>query len=84
MYKNVNLDNQIEVEKLINDVLKPYFVKQNSEYKYQLKKSLAYYLTTLNFSLEDIIDSNLLPFDSPEQRFIFQKSVELLFWRRRL
>ncbi len=70
-FKDIDLENDYDVQNIIDNILKPYFTQQNELYKLNLKRSLSYHLTTLSFSLEEIIHSFLLPFELPNDKGLY-------------
>ena len=71
-YKDLDPKNEKEVKKkVIEGVLKPYFLGFDKDSQEKIKTSFSYYLTRSSFDFEGIFDSVLPPFEYPNDFFIW-------------
>lgn len=62
-FSGFDVNNEVEMRKIIEKYLLPEFKEASSIYQEQAKQSLAYFLTTESIDFKRIIQSLLLPFD---------------------
>jgi len=70
-FASFNSNNENEVKQLAKDVLLPAFEKRIKPFKVEMKNSLAYYLKYNKVDFESIIDSLLLPIETPKDPLLF-------------
>lgn len=70
-YGKINPDSEMEVKRLIEEVLLPEFEKRIKPFKLQMKNTLAFYLNNNKIDFESIYDSLLLPIDTPKDSKLF-------------
>lgn len=80
MYNNIDSNNENQIKNIITETIKPFYEKQNEEYKASAKRSLSYFLTTNRINYGYIFDSCLIAFDHPiDARDFFVWIWEILF-----
>jgi hypothetical protein len=61
----IDSNDEHKMKELITEFILPYYKKATDKYKQSVKNTMMYYLTTEKIDFERIIESNLLPFDTP-------------------
>lgn len=66
LYKNVDVNDENQIKKIISETIKPEFDSKPLEFKEIAKRTLSYYLTTDKIEFGGVYDSNLIAFDHPD------------------
>lgn len=72
--QHLDANNEQEIKEILKEFLGPYFEGLSDIYKAKFKLSLAFYLKNPKVDFESIIDSYLLPFNTPSQ------PINLFIW----
>jgi len=71
-FKDLDPKNEKAIKKeVIEEILKPYFLGFDKDSQEKIKTSLSYYLTKSSIDFEDIFDMVLVPFEYPNDFFIW-------------
>ena len=65
-YRSLDPNNETEVKKVIEEILKPYFLGFDHNSQEKIKLTLSFYLTKSSVNFGGIFDSLLPPFESPD------------------
>jgi hypothetical protein len=78
--RNLNVNNEMVIKKLIRENLHQYFKQKPDAYKEAAKRALSYYLTTNKADFERIFNSALTPLDTPDNSQLFFQWIWEVFW----
>ncbi|MBB6003670.1 hypothetical protein [Arcicella rosea] len=70
----LDADNEQEVKKILKEYLYPYYEESTDAYKVKVKISLVFYLKKTKIDFGRLIESNLLPFNTPSEH------IKLFVW----
>ncbi|GAB4044464.1 hypothetical protein [Spirosoma litoris] len=80
VYEDIDSNDEKTMKQLIKSIFVPYFNLKPDRYKYILKDSLKYYLSIQWFDFESLMESNLLPFYTPNDPKKFFIWLWEIFW----